>query len=113
MGCENSNLGLEGSSETMHSKLGLLLGGSLENIKRRRRVADAMTLKESTLSTKELVKDAAAPDSSEGTSSRISTSKPEWQDADAKNSLYSSPARQRVQASEGKRNRWRGRKEEA
>lgn len=59
MGCENSNLGLEGSSETMHSKLGLLLGGHLENIKRRRRVADAMTLKESTLSTKELVKDAA------------------------------------------------------
>lgn len=88
MGCGNSKLVHDGSSEIMPSKLAPLLRNQLENMRRRHRVADAMTLKRSTLSTKELLKDSAAPDSSEDTSS-----KPDREyEEDDRNSLCCHPA---------------------
>lgn len=98
MGCGNSKIVHDESSETVPpSKLGPLLRHQLENIRRRRsRVADAMTLKESTLSKKELLKDTGnAPYSLEDTSSsRLSASNKQdcEDDEDARNSLCSLPA---------------------
>ncbi|OWM65519.1 hypothetical protein CDL15_Pgr009109 [Punica granatum] len=111
MGCANSKLGREGSTEVMPSRLGPILRNRLENIRRRRRVADAMTLKESTLSTKELLEDAAAPDSSEDTSSRRSTSKPDREDEDHRHSLPFFPCNDRIPPEE-KELKEKGRDEE-